>query len=558
MKKVLKIVSVILGLLIALILAFLALVYMPSPKFEPVAYKPIVPSYWPTKIWQQSTPEEQGMDSAKLVEMVEFYHEKQAENKLVRIDSMTVIRNGYLVADLYFNPLFPRDTPHIIHSCTKSIMPVLIGIAIDEGFLKSVDTPVYEIFKDQGITVSDEYMKKVTVKHLLAMNTGIRSQDDRPYKYRGLFKVQHTKNWVKAFLQLPMDVEPGNRFDYSNLASFMLSAVIQKTTGMDTLSFARERLFDPLGIKEVKWEKSPRGIHIGWARMWMKPHDMAKIGLLYLQKGRWDNKQILPARWIEESVTPHSYPKNYKDILDENGEKDSEASGGNWMATKFLKPFQDGYGYQIWLDSSGSYAAMGTSGQYIIVNPEENLIVVATSKLTGLDTFLPVEMVEDYVLPAIKSDDTLPRQEQYQQKLASFSKIPGSNVQKTTVPTLPETASRISGATYQLEKNDWNYDNFQLKFYGQGDFAEFSYTAKLGEAVKMRIGLDNVPRLTDTNSHTYAGIGYWSAPDTFTIKYEVVGYSTQDQWNLTFSDTAVTVEEINEITGKKTYSGIMK
>ena len=557
MKKAIKIGLVILGVLLVLVLAFLALVYIPSPKFEPVAHKAIAPQFWPTKQWQNSTPEEQGLDSGKLVEMVEFYQEKRAENKQVRIDSFTVIRNGYVVADLYFNPLYPQDSAHIIHSCTKSIMSLLIGIAIDEGFLKSVDTPVYDIFKDQGYTVSDERMKKVTVKHLLAMNTGIRSQDDRPYKYRGLFKVQHTQNWVETFLKLPMDVEPGVRFDYSNLASFMLSAVIQKTTGMDTLSFAKERLFSPLGIHEVQWEKNLQGIYIGWARMWLKPHDMAKIGLLYLQKGRWNNEQILPAKWVTESVTPHSYPKNYKDILDENGVKNSEESGGNWIATKFLKPFQDGYGYQIWLDGSGSYAAMGTSGQYIMVNPEKNLIVVATSKLTGLDTFLPLKMIEDFVLPAIKSDKALPPQEQFQKQLATFSKPPKSSFQATNVPKLPETALRISGAIYQMDKNDWNYNNFQLKFDSNRDFAELNYTAKLGEVIKMRVGLDNVPRMTETNNQTYAGVGHWSADSTFTVMYEVVGYSTQDQWNFTFSDTTLIVEEINEITGKKTYSGMM-
>lgn len=484
-----------------------------------------------------------------------FYKEKRARNELVRIDSFTVIRNGYIVADLYFNPLYPRDTPHILHSCTKSIISALVGIAIEEGYLKSVDVPVYKIFRDEDYKVLDERMKKVTVKHLLAMQSGIRSEDARPYGYRGLFRVQHTDDWVATFLKLPMDVEPGVRFDYSNLASFMLSAIIHETTGMDTLSFAKERLFGPLGIEDVQWEKSPQGIYIGWARMWLNPHDMAKFGLLYLQKGKWQDKQIIPAEWIAESVTPHSYPKNYRDILDENGEKDSKASLENWVATKFLKPFQDGYGYQIWLDRSGSFAAMGTSGQYIIVAPKENLVVVVTGKLIGLDTFLPPKMVEQFVLPAIDCDEAIAPNETAQNRLALLAGPPKEIVKAEAVPELPEIAMAISGVTYQLETNDWNYDNFQLVFDPEAKYTEFNYTAKLGEGVHMQIGLDNVPRLTETNNHTYAAVGYWSAPDTFTIEYEVVGYSTQDQWNLIFTDDRITVEEINEITGVKTYSG---
>ena len=133
MKKALKIISILLGILVVLIVGFLALVYIPSPKFEPVAYEPITPKYWPTQGWRASTPEEQGMDSEKLVEMVAYYKEKQSKNKPVRIDSFTVIRNGYVVADLYFNPLFPRDATHILHSCTNSITVVVIAKMMRTG-----------------------------------------------------------------------------------------------------------------------------------------------------------------------------------------------------------------------------------------------------------------------------------------------------------------------------------------------------------------------------------------------------------------------------------------
>lgn len=558
MKKGVKALLILLGITVVLILGLMALVYIPSPEFEPVAHEPIRPEYWPTHGWRTSTPEEQGMDSEKLMELIEFYNERRGGDERIRIDSFTLIRNGFIVADFYLNPLYPRNTTHILHSCTKSIVSALIGIAIMKGYLQSVDVPVYDIFKDHGYEVSDERMKNVTVKHLLAMQTGVRSQDDLPYKYRGLFKVQHTENWVEAFLNLPMDTEPGRRFDYSNLASFMLSAIIHKTTGMDTLSFAKKHLFTPLGIKDIQWETDPQGIYIGWARMWLKPEDMAKFGLLYLQQGRWEDRQIIPKEWVMASITPHSYPKNYKDILDENGEKDQQASGGNWVGTKFLKPFQDGYGYQFWLDRSGSFAAMGTSGQFIIVVPEKNMIVVATSKLTGLDTFLPAKIVDEFVLPAIASDNAIIPDQEAQNQLALLSGPPEQRYNAKSVPELPNMSRTISGATYEMETNAWNYNNFQLRFNPAEDYAQFNYTAKLGEAVNMKIGLDNVPRMAKTNNHIYAAKGHWSAPDTFTIYVEVIGYSTQDQWHLIFTQSGITVKEVNEITGIRTYTGTRK
>ncbi|MBW1813872.1 MAG: serine hydrolase [Deltaproteobacteria bacterium] len=326
MKTIKKIALIIFSILAVLFLGFLALIYIPSLTFEPIAYKPIAPDYWPTEGFRISTPEKQGMDSAKLLEMLNTYETLHAEDPGFNIDSITIIRHGYIVADLYFNPLFPENTKHIIHSCTKSIMSALIGIAIEQGHIKDVDVPVIDFFADKEIPNMDPRMAEITLRDLLSMETGWRSRDSFLYKHSGLFAAQRTDDWVKYTLSLPVDVKPGVRFDYSNLSSFLLSAIIQETTDMDTLAFARKNLFDPLGIKNVQWEFSPQGIAIGYARMWLKPHDMAKFGMLYLQKGRWNNRQLIPSEWVKESLTPHAYPKNYHDMLDENGKKDAEMS----------------------------------------------------------------------------------------------------------------------------------------------------------------------------------------------------------------------------------------
>ena len=234
MKKILKI--TIISILSLIILIFgsisLGIVYTNyRPRMDPIIYESVDPDYWPTQDWQTSTPEEQGMDSANLLEMVQFYEKEHAKNENITIDSVTIIRNGYVVADIYFNPLYPKDTEHIIHSCTKSVMSALIGIAIKRGYIKNVDVPVIDILNDKNIENADERIKKLTVKNLLTMKTGLHSQDSYLYRYRGLFETQKTNDWTEHILNLPFEADPGTRFDYSSLASFLVSAIITKATG---------------------------------------------------------------------------------------------------------------------------------------------------------------------------------------------------------------------------------------------------------------------------------------------------------------------------------------
>lgn len=556
MKILRNVVITIVGLLAVVVVGVLALAYIPSPMFEPAVYEPIAPDYWPTDGFQLSTPEEQGMDSAKLVEMVEAYQQAHAKNPTTSIDSVTVVRNGYVVADLYFNPLYPEDSLHILHSSTKSIMSALIGIAIEQGHIESVDVPVVDFFQDKALSITDERITEVTVKDLLTMQTGVRSRDSYIYRWDGWFEMINSDDWVAHFFTLPMDVEPGTRFDYSNLASFMLSAVIHESTDMDVLEYARANLFSPLGIEDVQWETSPQGIAVGATRMWLKPHDMAKFGLLYLQKGQWDGQQVVPADWVTESVTPHAYPRNYVDVLDENGQRDYEASRFAWISNKFLKYFADGYGYQWWLDKNGNYNALGTAGQYLMVAPEENVVVMVTNSSSDMGVYFPAKLFYEYILPAIESNDALAANPDAQAELAALSSPPELKQEAQTVPELPAIAQEISGKTYTLTENRWNYDNFQLIFDPTTDHATFSYTAKVHDAASIAVGLDQVYRFTDTEMGTFAAYGSWTAPDTFELTCQHIGYTSPTQFVLTFSQDVIEVMEVGQ-TGSYTYLGKM-
>lgn len=181
-------------------------------------------------------------------------------------------------------------------------MSALIGIAIEKGYIKNVDQTIVDFFSDRKISNLNEHKKSITLENLLTMASGLECRDSWRYGYVGLEEMMNSDDWAQYVLDLPTAEPPGERFEYCNGVSHLLSVIIQKTTNMRTLEFAKKNLFGPLGITDVRWETSPQGIDIGWGRMWLKPHDMAKIGLLYLNKGRWADKQIVPAMWVKESI----------------------------------------------------------------------------------------------------------------------------------------------------------------------------------------------------------------------------------------------------------------
>ena len=334
----------------------------------------ITTAEWPTGGWQTTSPESQGMDSQVLIAMLET-----VQNQNYNIDSIIVIRNGTLVLDAAVYP-YNQDTKHIIHSCTKSIVSVLIGIALDQGFIEGVQTPVLEFFPDRTASNLDSDKKSLTLENLLTMTSGFECRDSYLYRWSGLNEMRGSDDWVQFMLDLPMEAAPGTKFEYCNGASFLLSAIITETTGLSSNEFAEINLFAPLGITDLSWPTNPQGINIGWGELRMLPRDMAKIGYLYLAGGEWDGEQIVPTAWVENSTRKH-----------------------------ISATLEDGYGYQWWVDDSGMYLALGYAGQFIFVVPEKELVVVFTSDLSDSDFYLPQNLLNDYIIPAAVSLDPLPK-----------------------------------------------------------------------------------------------------------------------------------------------------
>jgi len=388
------------------------------------------PDYWPTKGWRTASPESQGMDSKLLVKVLNTIWEKD-----IGINSALVIRNEYIVLDAYSYP-YEADHRRNIYSCTKSVSSALIGIAIDKGYIKNVSQPVLDFFPKRVPKNFNADKKAMTLEHLLTMTTGLECRDSYLYNWSGLMEMKWSEDWVQFMIDLPMAEVPGTRFEYCNGASFLLSAILQKQTGMNALSFAENNLFIPLGISYVRWPSNPQGITMGYSQLHMRPQDMAKIGYLYLNDGLWDGKRIISSQWIKASTRKH-------------------------IAAALLP----GYGYQWWIVSPGIYTALGHRGQFIIVAPEKNMLAVFTSSLGPEDIYTPLGLWASYIIPAAKSPTPLPEDPNGEKALKSIITLwqTTNPIDRRKISNKAEKASQ----RLKLEAYVNNAYGFSAKYYAE-------------------------------------------------------------------------------------------
>ena len=436
-----------LALLITLVIATIAAGNSITP---PVRAQDSMP--WPTEGWDTATPESQGIDSEKLAEVLRYIDDQD-----LNINSVMVVRNGVTVLDAYMHPFTP-DEPHIVHSVTKSFVSALIGIAIEDGYLEGIDQRVVTIFPGKMRAAPDPFKEAMTLEDVLMMATGLECRDSYLYNWQGMRDLWASDDWVEHILALPMSEEPGTQFEFCNSASFLLSAIIQETTGKTALDYAQEKLFGPLGFGAVDWPTNPEGINIGWGELRIAPRDMAKVGYLYLHNGEWDGVQLVPVEWVTVSTTAHIQ-------ADTLGEE---------------------YGYQWWIESDELYAAEGYAGQFIFVVPHLDLVTVFTSGLDGQEFETPQYLLENVIIPAVVSGDPLPDNPD---ALAELTTLVESlaNPASEPVPSLPEIAESVSGVTYDLDPNDFGWDTFTLTFeegadvaHIQSEYDDIQYTYPIG------------------------------------------------------------------------------
>lgn len=457
--------------------------------------------YWPTDGWITTTPEEQGMPSAALANMLE-----QIEAREYAIDSVTIIRNGYLVLDATFYP-FPPDTKHIIHSCTKSVVGTLVGMLIEDGLITSVDQAVVDLLPTAAPEDVDDLKAAITVADLLTMSTGLRCQDSYLYGWVGLNQMRGSDDWAAHVLGLEMSEEPGTRFEYCNGSSHLLSRIISEVSGVPALEYATETLFLPLGIDDVSWPANAAGVNHGWGDMRLRPRDMAKFGFLYLNDGWWDGEQLLPEGWVKHATTAH-------------------INAGT---------LNDSYGYQWWIDES-TYSALGFGGQYIIVAPSIDTVAVFTSGLPGDEFEVPRDLFDRYVVEAIVGEDPLPIDETANERTHEL-------IAAAAVAPMPVAPDADSPAAIELAEQRWTFEP------NDGAFAWFEFEFGIDEArmqledvdgpIDVLVGLDGVPRISDTWGHPWAFTGSWVDADTFLIEWQSVGGAGRGTFEFVFNEEGV-------------------
>ena len=296
------------------------------------------------------------------------------------LHSLMILRNGKVVAEHWFGDN-AANKAHVMHSVSKTFTATAIGFAVNEGLL-NVSDKVISFFPDKLPKEVSENLKAMEIRHLLTMTAGHDTDPTRA------IRAEKDLDWVEAFLSYPVDHQPGTEYVYNSLATFMLSAILQKVTGDRVLDYLQPRLFRPLGIVGAVWDENPQGISVGGWGLHVKTEDMAKLGQFYLQRGQWNGKQLLPTSWFDEATAAQvpSLPAGTKRENLKVKQKDSD-----WL---------QGYGYQLWRSRHNSYRADGANGQFILVLPEKNAVIVATANIQDMQG--EINLMWKHLLPALK------------------------------------------------------------------------------------------------------------------------------------------------------------
>ncbi len=339
--------------------------------FIPPAGADIERDYWPTNEWRSSVPEKQGLDPAVLENLTKYVQEN-----LPRTRSVLAVRHGYLVYERYFygEPNAARE----IYSATKGILSALVGIAMQEGYIKGLDQKMMDFFPELAKDEINPEVNKITIRHLLTMSDGLANSEMGSYI-------------SASTLSAALRNEPGKEFFYNCLSPHILSMIITKTTGLTALDFGVKHLFEPLGISTIAWQKYEE-FSRGCFGISLAPRDMAKIGYLFLNMGSWDGKQIIPRDWIIESTSTQIKVPRDQNYISITG-----------------KYYLDQYGYYWWIRPKAdhsAYIAWGYGGQLIYVIPDLDCIAVITTgdadSPSNMYSHIYLSIVDDYLVPAVR------------------------------------------------------------------------------------------------------------------------------------------------------------
>jgi CubicO group peptidase (beta-lactamase class C family) len=454
---------------------------------------------------RRSDPESLGIDPAAIAAFVDA-----VEQQVGGLHGMMLLRRGQVAAEGWWAPYAPEH-PHMLYSLSKSFTSTAVGLAVAEGRL-TVDARVTSFFPEDLPSSIGPNLRAMRVRHLLAMATGHERDATNPTTRA------EDGNWVKAFLSLPVEHEPGSRFVYNSAATYMLSAIVQKLTGQTVLEYLTPRLLSPLGIEGATWENDPRGINVGGWGLNVRTEDIARFGQLYLQRGKWNGRQLLPESWIAEATRKQ---------VENGANPDSD--------------WNQGYGYQFWRCRHGAYRGDGAFGQYCVVMPQQEAVLAITSGIRDMQAVLNAAW--EHLLPGMASGSSSGENGALKRKLAALQvRAPEGK------PTSP-AAARVSGRTYRLDANQEKIESAAPTFRGsrctlvlRDERGERRLVSDAERWVKGTAPMGGGSFITPARPEAkVAARGTWAADDTYVMK--ICFYETPYVETLTckFTEDRVTI-----------------
>jgi len=471
----------------------------------------------------RSSPEAQGVRSEGILQFLDALASSKHE-----FHSFMMARHGHVIAEGWWSP-YRAELNHMLYSLSKSFTSTAVGFAKSEGKL-SVEDPIISFFPDKLPDSVSENLRALKIKDLLTMSVG-HAHDSTP-------SITKEEDWVKAFLALPIANQPGTAFLYNSGATYMLSAIVQKVTGLKVIDYLTPRLFAPLEITGMTWETCPKGINTGGWGLSVPTEALAKFGQFYLQKGAWNERQLLPAEWVQEATS-------FK-IQQPGSDLEKQKRESDW---------HQGYCYQFWRCRHNAFRGDGAFGQFTVVLPEQDAVIAITNESPNMQGEL--NLVWEHVWPAIQPS-ALPVNKATAEELKH--RLRALVLEPPKASTSSPRAERISGKAFAINPNDKGVQSVAFRF-GKRD-GTFTLTDAQGN-YPVNFGLEHwvegetampgtPPKITvqkGTIQSRIAASGTWKDDQTLEMTWRFTETPHHDTVTCRFQEDQVKVEFMNSITG---------
>lgn len=475
---------------------------------------------------ERSTAAAQGVDP---VAVTRFVDSLMAVPK-TDIHHVMVVRHGKVIAEAHPAPYRAEDA-HTLYSCSKTFTSMAVGIAIGENRLRLTDR-VATFFPDKLPAEISANLAKMTVRDLLIMGAGIKPD---------WIMRNNNPDWVTTWLAKPVTDEPGTHFQYDSMCSFMLAAIVQKVTGMTMLEYLNQHMFGPMHITEVDWQQSPDGVNTGGWGLRLQAESLAKMGILLLNRGQWQGKQLVPAEWVDEAAAAHINYSNVKPT-------DAPTEGNR------------GYGYQIWrCKNARAFRADGAFGQYIVCIPDADMVVV----ITGMSGKGHGELacIWNQLMPGVdKVNESAKDQQKLETTCARVAlPVPVPMVKKISVslPLNLRLADNKHGIKSIIIDKDYNMtfarDGECEETYALG-FGKWLYSDMKGVPPYSIEAVDRFKALK--RNFQAAGCYAWTGKKVLTVRLEYVNWISATTFQIDLANGTVTVTD-NYAQGKPEVINIM-